>query len=614
MQSDKLLELFKKRTRHPLRPRSSDIINAVFGNFKAYKSDSPSLIVGETDFIDSKLFIIAQQKPRPEDLRTKEDLSILNHGMLNADDHSKILDVLAYAKKLELDNAYVVTFIDTYGADISMYSAQRFQAYFISHLIREFLLLPVKTISIILGEGGSGGALALQVTDRRAQLEDALYATAPPESMASIVFRDATKIGEALAILKPTADELRDLKVIDTIIPAPDKVTDTETYAKNISLYLEKAIKDLSKVKIKKLMEQRALLAEGYGLAKKHRRFYKIRKFIEQPFKGRLMTPPPDIEVISYESAVNIADDYGNGQYLDPGQEYVICGGSAKSEKKDTSSKGCGMLIPLQEYLSNYQVCPHCGKTDVMGASGWIDLLCDPGSFHELYRNMTAEEVLEEGVITQPYSEFLAKQRKRSKFKESLVTAVVQIHGIPCVVAICEFLFSGGSMGVVFGEKFKLAVNYAIKRNLPFLSVCCSGGARLYEGISALMQMVKTVNAINELKKNGLPYVSILGDPSTGGAIASFPALGDVIIAEPTALISFAGPRVMQSRGFEVDEKLVRAVSLSEKAAEIYDKLDYFHDIRGIHEICERRNMKRAVTKYLEFYDKGLRNRATKRA
>jgi acetyl-CoA carboxylase carboxyl transferase beta subunit len=562
-------------------------------------------VIGESDFLDNRVFIIGQQKPRPQDLRTNEDLKKLNYGMLNADEHSRILDILEYAESLELDNAYVITFIDTYGADISMYSAQRFQAYFISHLIRKFLLLPLKTISIVLGEGGSGGALAIQVTDRRAQLEDALYATAPPESMASIVFRDASKVGEALSILKPAAHDLRHLNVIDTIIPSPDDITDLATFSRNIRNYVERTIHDLSRIKLKVLLAQRAERAESIGLAKKHGRIYRIKKFIEKPFKDRLMEPPPDIEIIKFGSTVNVSDDYGNRGSLEAGQEYVVCGGSARKD----NGKGCGQLIPLTEYLASSQVCSHCGKTDVMGASGWIDLLCDPGSFHELYRNMTAEEVLEDGVMTSRYADFLAKQRKRTKFKESLVTAVVLIHGIPVVTAICEFLFSGGTMGVVFGEKFKLAVKYAIKRRLPFVSVCCSGGARLYEGISALMQMVKTVNAINELKANGLPYISILADPSTGGAIASFAALGDIIIAEPDALVIFAGPRVMESRGFEVEEKLVRAASLSENAAKIYESLSYYHDVRGIHEIADRKNMKRVVTKYLEFYSKELRKR-----
>jgi acetyl-CoA carboxylase beta subunit len=169
-------------------------------------------------------------------------------------------------------------------------------------------------------------------------------------------------------------------------------------------------------------------------------------------------------------------------------------------------------------------------------------------------------------------------------------------------MAISEFYYCGGSMGVVFGEKFRRAVDFAIKENLPFISLCCSGGARLYEGISALMQMVKTVESVNRLKRQGLPYISILADPSTGGAIASYAALGDIVIAEPGALVIFAGPRVMKARGFVVNEKLVRSDYLHQISGDIYEQLDYFHEIRGIQEICERRHMKLSVAKYLELY------------
>jgi acetyl-CoA carboxylase beta subunit len=169
-------------------------------------------------------------------------------------------------------------------------------------------------------------------------------------------------------------------------------------------------------------------------------------------------------------------------------------------------------------------------------------------------------------------------------------------------MAISEFYFCGGSMGVAFGEKFRRAVDYAIQENLPFISLCCSGGARLYEGISALMQMVKTIESVNRLKRHGLPYLSILADPSTGGAIASYAALGDVIISEPKALVIFTGPRVMKSRGFEVDENLVRSQYLYGISGKIYDNLDYYHDIRGIQEISERKDMKMSIAKYLELY------------
>jgi acetyl-CoA carboxylase beta subunit len=118
----------------------------------------------------------------------------------------------------------------------------------------------------------------------------------------------------------------------------------------------------------------------------------------------------------------------------------------------------------------------------------------------------------------------------------------------------------------------------------------------------ALMQMVKTIESVNRLKRSGLPYISILADPATGGAVASYAALGDVIISEPGALIIFAGPRVMKSRGFEVDEKLVRSQYLHEMSGQIYDNLAYYHNIRGIQEISERKAMKKCLAKYLDFY------------
>ncbi|MBW1713113.1 MAG: acetyl-CoA carboxylase carboxyl transferase subunit alpha/beta, partial [Deltaproteobacteria bacterium] len=204
--------------------------------------------------------------------------------------------------------------------------------------------------------------------------------------------------------------------------------------------------------------------------------------------------------------------------------------------------------------------------------------------------------------IPPAYREFLDRQKDRTPFKESLVTAQATIHGNPVILALSEFNFSGGSMGVAFGEKLKRAVDYCLEQDLPLVSVCCSGGARLYEGISALMQMVKTIAAIHRLKQAGLLYLSILGDPSTGGAVASYAALGDVIIAEPNALVIFAGPRVMRSRNFAVDEKKVRADSLCRLSTKVYDMPEYFHSIRGIHEVASRSEMKRVVAKYLEAF------------
>ncbi len=601
MARPELVDIFKNRTRHPFRPRASDIIERVFTDFHHIECTDISLVAGSCEFQNKHLIVIGQQKPRPSDLRSKEDLKVLNYGMLTSDGHSQILRLLREARGAEQERTFVFCLVDTYGADISMYSAQRFQAFFIAQLIREFLTIPIRTISLVLGEGGSGGALAIQGTDMRGQMEDALYATAPPESMASIVFRDASRISDALTILKPTARELKALGVIDRIVPSPKDVTDANVMAENVKLFLSRAVKDLSRMKIKKLIRRRQNRAKQYGLSKGSGKFYDIKKYIEKPIKKAFHKTPPDIKIVNYSSLTEVADDYGKVEVKETAKEFIVCGAVNGQEKR---VRGCGKLIPLNTFLSNFHVCPECGYSYTLGATGWIDCLADPESFLELYRNVTVDQLLEEDAITDYYRDFLARQEGRSHFKESLVVGSARIHQFPVVMAIGEFYYCGGSMGVVFGEKFRRAVDFAIQENLPFVSLCCSGGARLYEGISGLMQMVKTIESVNRLKRQGLPYISILTDPSTGGAIASYAALGDVTIAEPGALVIFAGPRVMKSSGFEVDEKLVRSNYLHQISEGIYEQLEYFHDIRGIQEICERKHMKMAVAKYLEIYSR----------
>ncbi|HOP46672.1 MAG TPA: carboxyl transferase domain-containing protein [Desulfobacteraceae bacterium] len=594
-----IVDIFKKRTRHPFRPRASDIIDRVFPDFEPFENPGVSLITGPCQFLGKQLFIIAQQKPKPQDLQTTEDLKRLNYGMLTSDEHSLVLRVLKKARASDRENTYIFSIVDTYGADISMYSAQRFQAFFIAQLIREFLTIPVRTISLILGEGGSGGALATQVTDIRGQMDDALYATAPPESMASIVFRDPTRIKDALAILKPTARELKNLDVIDRVVPSPEDVTDCQEMAEEIKEFLTKSIKDISHSRIKSLIKKRERRARKYGVNKGSGALYDIKRYIEKPIKMAFRKPPLDIRIVNFSSGIEVDDEYGSMMTEETDTKYVECGGG---QGGDARRRGCGRLVPLKSFLDNFNTCPECGYSYTLGATGWIDCLADMGTFHELYRNLTVDQLLEEESITGYYSDFLAKQEGRSHFHESLVVGSARIFHFPVVMAISEFYYCGGSMGVVFGEKFSRGIDFALEENIPFISLCCSGGARLYEGISALMQMVKTIESINRLKKRGLPFISILADPATGGAIASYASLGDIIIAEPGALVIFAGPRVMKSSGFEVDENLVRSDFLHKISGGIYNDIDYFHDIRGIQEISERKNMKNTVAKYLELY------------
>lgn len=596
-----LVDIFKKRTRHPMRPRSSDIVDKLFPRFNRIESKNGSLIAGTCEYMGKNLVLIGQQKPKLSDLQNREDLNRLNYGMLTSDDHSVILSMLEKARNSDIENTYIFCLVDTYGADISMESAKHFQAFFIAQLIREFLTIPVRTISLVIGEGGSGGALAIQYTDIRGQMDDALYATAPPESTASILFRDAEKISEALTILKPTAKELRKLRVIDRIVPSPEDITNREEMAKTVDLFLSRAIKDLSKSRIKKLIQKRQKRAKSFGLSKGSGTFHDIKRYIENPMKKLFQKVPPSIKIVNHSGMTEVSDRYSEVSPRQSTEEYIACG---IVPGKEINAGGCGKLISLKDFLENFLVCPECGYSYTLGAEGWIECLADKGTFHELFRNLTVNQLLENDSITDYYRDFLKRQEGRTIFKESLVVGSARTNHFQVVMAISEFYFCGGSMGVVFGEKFRRAVDYAIQENLPFISVCCSGGARLYEGISALMQMVKTIESVNRLKRHGLPYISILADPSTGGAIASYAALGDVTIAEPGALIIFTGPRVMKSRGFEVDENLVRSQSLYGISRDIYNNLDYYHNIRGIQEICERKDMKIALSKYLELYSK----------
>jgi acetyl-CoA carboxylase carboxyl transferase beta subunit len=590
-----------------MRPRSSDLIHAIFPGFRQNAMSSDTLILGEVDQWGRDLFIIAQQKPKPENLRTKEDLAKLNHGMLTADDHSNIIRFIkkAVSRKEEGAPVSIITLIDTYGADISMESARKFQAFYIGQLIKVFLTVPLPTVSVVIGEGGSGGALAIQMTDRRAQFDDALYATAPPESLAAIIFRDATKVREALMISKPTAAELLEFGVIDKVLPAPAKVTDVAGYAKVLGNYLEKTVRTLGRAKVESLIRVRRKRAVAFGVTEKETEGAPAKSrwaswFSLTPLR-RKSVPSPDIKTFK-ASDLDLQPDVSWGDWRDPAgslEDFVKCG---ELSLKGGAQDGCGAVIPLAQFMDNHYVCPECGRSSIMGALGWIKCLSDEDSFQELNRDLSANDILHPALLTPEYVAFLAKQSKRSPFKESLVTGEATIFGQKVALAVCEFYFSGGTMGVAFGEKFYRLAEYAIGKKLPLVSLCCSGGARLHEGTPALMQMVKTVNAVTRLKREGLPFISILGDPSTGGAIASYAALGDVTLAEPNALVIFTGPRVMESRGFAVNEDDVRAASLSEASQNIYNDLDFYYDIRGINETAPRSQLKQRVAKYIEYY------------
>ena len=205
---------------------------------------------------------------------------------------------------------------------------------------------------------------------------------------------------------------------------------------------------------------------------------------------------------------------------------------------------GCGSHYREDELAATLRVCPQCGHHFPMGALERVEHLVDAGSFVETETGLRSTDPLTFFDL-RPYTERLAEAEVSTGLGDAIVTGDAQIEGRSCALAVMDFSFMGGSMGSVVGEKFVRACDSAAEAGVPLVSISASGGARMQEGILALMQLPKTVCAVEDLHEGGGTLISVLTHPTTGGLLASFASLGDVILAEPGALMSFAGPRVV---------------------------------------------------------------------
>jgi acetyl-CoA carboxylase carboxyl transferase subunit beta len=206
---------------------------------------------------------------------------------------------------------------------------------------------------------------------------------------------------------------------------------------------------------------------------------------------------------------------------------------------------GCGEIVYRETLTQNLNVCPHCGFHFRMSADRYLELLLDPGSFEEMDAHLRSADPLGFTDL-KPYLERVAAAEKKVGRNDAVISGVGTLAGLPVALAVMDFRFIGGSMGSVVGEKIARAGRRALAEQRPFLVVSASGGARMMEGIYSLMQMAKTATVLARLHEAGVPFVSVLTDPTTGGVTASFAMLGDVNLAEPGALIGFAGPRVIE--------------------------------------------------------------------
>ena len=250
----------------------------------------------------------------------------------------------------------------------------------------------------------------------------------------------------------------------------------------------------------------------------------------------------------------------------------------------------CDAQLYRNELERNLQVCPKCENHMRIGARKRLDFFLDPDSQEEIAGGLESEDPLK-FRDSKKYRDRIVQAQKKTGEKDALVTVKGTLLGRPVVVCAFEFSFMGGSMGSVVGERFARATDYATENNMPLISFAASGGARMQEALFSLLQMAKTSAALARLSTAGIPYISVLTDPTTGGVSASLAMLGDVNIGEPGALIGFAGPRVI--------EQTVR-----EKLPEGFQRSEFLLDHGAIDMIIDRRQMRDQVADLIAKFER----------
>src|SRR5689334_16563434 len=247
----------------------------------------------------------------------------------------------------------------------------------------------------------------------------------------------------------------------------------------------------------------------------------------------------------------------------------------------------CAHIIYNKELADNLNVCPKCAHHFRIGAVDRLRMLFDDAVWTEYDKGLVSADPLH-FTDTKPYAARLKSTIEATGLKDAVVVGSGRIDGIDTVVAAMEYEFIGGSMGVVVGEKIARAIERAIETRAPVVIVCCSGGARMMEGALSLMQMAKICGALARMDRARLPYIAVLTDPTTGGVTASFAMLGDLNIAEPKALIGFAGPRVIEQ-------------TIRQKLPEGFQRSEFLLDKGMIDLVVDRRELKGVIARTLRF-------------
>ena len=225
-----------------------------------------------------------------------------------------------------------------------------------------------------------------------------------------------------------------------------------------------------------------------------------------------------------------------------------------------TRCNSCQRILYKQDILDNLFICPHCDFHFRLSAEARLKMLFDDGHYELFDQNIYPQDPL--GFEDQKkYSDRLRENQEKTSYPDAVLNAIGTMDGMSVIISSLDFAFMGGSMGSVVGEKITRAMERALAEKLPIIVISCSGGARMQEGTLSLMQLMKTSAAVARLEKAGIPFISLITDPTTGGVTASYAMLGDINIAEPNALIGFAGPRVIEQT---IKEKLPKGFQRSE--------------------------------------------------
>lgn len=259
-----------------------------------------------------------------------------------------------------------------------------------------------------------------------------------------------------------------------------------------------------------------------------------------------------------------------------------------KKEDVWVQCPSCSAHIFKDEWDKNFKVCSRCNFHDRITAKERVDILLDEKSFRELNAHIKPSDPLQFADAKSRYADKAVETCQKTGMNESVLTGYGTLNKIKVVMAVMDFRFLGGSLAGGTGEKILLAAEYALRHKMPYIIISASGGARMHEGIVSLMQMAKTCAGISRLNKAGIPYISILTDPTTGGVSASYAMVGDVNIAEPGALIGFAGRRVIEE-------------TIKQKLPEDFQKAEYLLDHGFIDLIVSRKDMKATVYKLLKY-------------